>query len=511
MARLLGIDIGTTQVRLAVVRGSARKWTLESLASVERVPAGARLSENGEPLPPPTLAELVRELAFDVAKGGDPLSISFDGQALNVRQLELPAAVRRRIAEVLPFELEAQLPYDVDDAVWDQRPRPAPPDAPQPVLVVAARTDDVRARIELCVQGTGREPDHVAPGAFALADLVAALPTFRSGGLRAVLDLGAESSELLVVDGAEPMFARTLSRGVHGLPASAPELAREIRATFLAYRAAGGGAPEGLFVTGGGAVVPDLPRWLSGELQLPVEPFPLDGIEGLAGRPDAPRFARAVGVALLGAPKPRGLDLRRGPLAYERGYGFLREKVPLLIGLGAALLVSFLFATWARARNLEADRKTLEQALESTSREVLGEATSSPKRVEEILSSKNPGGDDDPLPRADAMDALVQISELVPTGKMKHDIEKLEVQRQPQGGFKVIINGIAPTGADVATIEGNLKAFRCFNNPTVLKKSKAISDDRQKYTLETLLLCPEEGGGPKKPGSPGGAASAGGK
>ncbi|MBL8718065.1 MAG: pilus assembly protein PilM [Myxococcales bacterium] len=510
MARLLGIDIGTTQVRLAIVRGSARKWSVEALASVDRV-AGQVTYASGEVSATATLPELVRELALDAAKGGDPLSVSFSGTAINVRQLELPAAVRRRIAEVLPFELEAQIPYDIDDAVWDHRPRPAPADGPQPVLVVAARTDEVRAQIELCTQGAGREPDHVAPGAFALADLAAALPGFRNGGLRAILDLGAESSELLVLDGAEPVFARTLSRGVQGLPASAPELAREVRATFLAFRAAGGVAPETLFVTGGGAVIPDLPRWLAGELQTPVELLPVEGLEGLAGRPDAHRFARAVGIALLGAPKPRGLDLRRGPLAYERGYGFLREKVPLLVGLGAAMLVSFLFSTWARSRNLEADRKTLEQALEATTREVLGEATSSPKRVEEILASKNPGGDDDPLPRADAMDALVQISELVPTGKMKHDIEKLEVQRQPQGGFKVIINGIAPTGADVQTIEGNLKAFRCFNNPTVLKKAKAISDDRQKYTLETELRCPEEGGGQKKPGTPGGATSAGGK
>ena len=508
MARLLGIDIGTTQVRLAVVRGGARKWTVESLVAIDRLPVGVTAAAGA---PVPTLAEHIREVALEAARGGDPLSISFPGTSVNVRSLEVPAAVRRRVAEVLPFELEAQLPYDIDDAVWDHRPRPGgAADGPLPVLVAAARTDEVRAQIELTTQGCGREPDHIAPGAFALTDLAATLPAFKGPGLRAILDLGAEQSELLVLEGNEPVFARTLSRGVQGLPASASLLAREIRATFAAFRAAGGAIPETLFVTGGGALIPDLGRWLAGELQTTVELLPLEGLDGLSLRADAHRFARAIGVALLGAPRPRGLDLRRGSLAYERGYGFLREKVPLLVGLGAAVLVAFLFSTWARARNLTADRKTLEQALEATSREVLGEATSSSKRVEELLSAKNPGGDDDPLPRADAMDALVQISELVPTSKMKHDIEKLEVQRLPGGGFKVVINGIAPTGADVQTIEGNLKAYRCFNNPTVLKKVKAISDDRQKYTLETELRCPEEGGGPKKPAA-GASSTTGGK
>ena len=102
------------------------------------------------------------------------------------------------------------------------------------------------------------------------------------------------------------------------------------------------------------------------------------------------------------------------------------------------------------------------------------------------------------MPRADAMDVLVQVSELIPTSKFKHDIEKLEVQRAVSGASRVIISGIAPTGADVSTIEGNLKGYRCFVNPNVTKKTKAIADDRQKYTLETDLKCPEEGGGPKK-------------
>ena len=40
--------------------------------------------------------------------------------------------------------------------------------------------------------------------------------------------------------------------------------------------------------------------------------------------------------------------------------------------------------------------------------------------------------------------------------------------------------------------------YRCFVNPTVTKKTKAIADDRQKYTLETELRCPEEGASAKK-------------
>lgn len=507
MARYVGIDIGATQVKVAVVRGSGRKWALETCFAYDRLPSDvAVVSAAGAAVatPPQSLEETLREAAKPAAEGGDPIAVAFDGFRTSIRTLELPQAVRRRVAEVIPFELEAQLPFDLDDAVFDFRVRAgAPMERPFPVLIAAARVEDVRERVDLVARALGRQPDHVGPGAFPLADLAAALPPFRQAGVRAVLDLGADQSELIVLDGAEPIFARTISRGIVGMPQTAAHLVREIRQSIAAFRASVGLPLETLYLTGGGAYVIDLPRWLSGELQLDVELLPLGGVEGLAPerRDGAHRFARAVGLALGCGPRARGLDLRRGPLAYERGYGFLREKVPLLLGLGATILVAFLFATWARTRNVNADRKALEAVLADSTKEVLGEATTEPERAAELLAKGPLSGDDDPLPRADAMDVMVEISELIPTMKMKHDIEKLEVSRQAGGGFKVVLQGVAPTVADVNTIGSVLKTYRCFNNANIPKMVKSISSDAQKYTFEAELRCPEEGGGQKKGGT----------
>jgi general secretion pathway protein L len=264
-------------------------------------------------------------------------------------------------------------------------------------------------------------------------------------------------------------------------------------------------------ITGGGALLGDMARWLSAELTLPVEPLNLD-LDGLENRPDAHRFARAIGIAFTATPRRRGLDLRRGPLAFERGFGWIRDRAPLLAGLGATILVAWIFASWARLRTLDADQKALTAALAQTSEEVLGESTGDVERVGDLLSKKSgAGGDDDPMPRADAMDVLVQISELIPTDKMKHDIEKLEMQKASSGGFRVQISGVAPTVSDVTNIESLLKNYRCFQNPTVTKKTKAIADDRQKYTLEIELRCPEEGGGAAKKTTGSGASPAGSK
>lgn len=509
MARYVGIDVGATQIKVAVIRGNARRWAIETLVAIDRPPPEG-VTIGGVVAPTQTLEDVLREAAREPAAGGDPLSVGFDGARTFVRTLEVPANVRRRLAEVLPFELEAQLPFDIDEAVYDFRARSGvPANQPQPVLVAAARIEDVRERIDLLETALAREPDHVAPGAFPLADLAAVLAETRLPGLRAIVDLGHDQSEIVILDGTEPVFARTLSNGVMGMPSTAAALAREIRSTFASYRAAGGTPPDAVLVTGGGALVPDLPRWLASQLQMNVDVLQLHGIEGLPGRVDGHRFSRAIGIALSASPRRRGLDLRRGPLAFERGWGWIQEKVPMLAGVGAALLVTWLFATWARARNANADRAVLDRVLTQTAKEVFGEGTADPDRVDELLSKGGASSaEEDPLPRADAMDVMVQLSELIPTASMKHDIEKLEVSKLSQGGFKVILQGIAPNGADVATIESQLRTYRCFVNPTVTKKTKAISDDRQKYTLETDLRCPEEGGGATKP--KGGAPSASG-
>src|SRR5689334_20868765 len=121
MARYVGIDIGTTQVKVAVVRGTVRKYVIESLFAVDRVPAD--VSVGGQAAPVQTLDDVLAEAAKDAIAGGDPLSVGFDGARTYVRTLEVPAAVRKRLAEVLPFELEAQLPFDIEEAVFDHRPR----------------------------------------------------------------------------------------------------------------------------------------------------------------------------------------------------------------------------------------------------------------------------------------------------------------------------------------------------------------------------------------------------
>ena len=508
MSTYLGIDIGTTAVKVAAVRTAYRKVQLIGMASVEVVQAGG-VAE--------AISMAARAVMGDKHGFGDAIAIAIEGSRATVKIVTLPANAAKQLAEVLPFELEASLPFDLAEAVFDYRQLAGVREKKGEELAVlagVAKTVDVQARIDLLKGALGVEPERVGLGAFPIANLLNFIPTLGEG-IVAIVDLGTVSSDVVILSNGEPLFARTIGLGTKGLPGTAAKLARELRTTIAAHRAQGGEPPTRVLLCGGGAYVSGAEAFLSSALELPVEKLPMPAIEAPALSPEQgatmARFAKAIGLAVGLGPRPVGLNLRRGPLAFERGMAWIKERVPLLAGLAAVILVSFLFSAWAQLYAKSKEKVVLEAALATVSKDVLGEETTSAARAKELLAQQTAINDEDPLPHADAFDVMVKLSEQIPES-MTHDIEELDVQKN-----HVIVHGIVNTVAETETIRTNLKSERCFSEPKITRTTQMVGENRQKYVLEFDLKCPEDQkGGEKKPASGGAgsaspAASAGGK
>lgn len=503
MSTWLGIDIGTTAVKVAVIRTAYRKLHLAGLASVEVAQAGG-VAE--------ALTQATRMVMGEGGGLGDGIAISIEGQRGTIKVIGLPGSALKQISEVLPFELESQLPFDIEDAVFDYRVLPGLRETKGEelgVLVAVAKTADVVARIDLVKGALAAEPERVGIGAFPIANLLPHVPVLGEGVV-AVVDLGTVSSDVIVLSGGDVLFARTIALGTKGLPGTAAKLARELRTTIAAHRSQGGEAPARLFLCGGGAYVSGAEAFLSSALEVPVEVLPTPAIEmpGLSPEHAAAmaRFAKAIGLALGLGPRALGLNLRKGPLAFERGFDWIKEKVPLLAGLAAVILVSFFFSAWAQLYAASKDRAVLEQALALVTKDVLNEETQSPQRANELLSSQTSRGDDDPLPHADGFDVMVKLSELIPPS-MTHDIEELDIQKQ-----HVIVHGIVGSIPDAQAIKASLGNERCFSEPKITRTNAQVGGTAQKYVLEFDIRCPEDvkggGKGKKKGASAAGSSSA---
>lgn len=481
MQRLLGLEVTRTYVRAALLNVSLRKTTVEALEEVSVEDAGGQ-------------KEALWAAVGDLKPDGSAIALS--GEKAFFRRIELPAAAMKEIQSVLGFELESTVPFEMDEAVFDHRVQKAARTdaATVPVFAVVARVEDVVERIELVKEALKLDPERVGVGAMPLTNLVSVIPELEGQPAKkgepaddrpvAILSLGERTSDIVILQGGEPVFCRSLSRGTHGLPASAPALARELRQTLAAWRAQGGELLRGVYLVGGGASAAGAEVFLSTELGVTILPLPTPRLEGLSPeqKEKLPRFAMAIGLALGLTGRSKAFNLRRGPLEVARSYPFLREKVPLLAGLGAVILVSFGFSMLSEYRAVASERELLEAKLAVVTQEVLGESTTDPEKARDLLLH-GPGAEDDPMPQADAFDVMVQLSKAVPKD-VKHDVLELDMARNGH----VRLEGTVPSVADAQTIAEKMKEHRCFKDVKI-SRTIQFSADKQKYTLEFDKKC----------------------
>ena len=476
MSRLLGIDAGKNVVRTAVIRSSYKRVTLEALGEVTVTSSGNELE------------------AIKAAVGAikpDACAIALTGERSFYRRIDLPAAALKELQNVLGFELEATVPFEMTDAVFDYRILKRDPGSlTLPIFAAIARSEDVRERIAIVKDAIGIEPERVGTGAFPLTNLATVIPELERhpagevGRPLAILNLNETSSDVLILDDGEPVFARTLSRGTVGLPDTAPAMARELRQTLAAWRTLGGEPLAGMYLVGGGASAQGAEMFLSTELGVSILPLPKPRLDGITPEQEAmlPRFAEALGLALELAGRSKAFNLRRGPLEAARSYPYLREKVPLLAGLGAVIAMSFGFSIVAELRSLDAENEFLRAKLAVATRDAFNEETDDPSRARELLEPGSGSTEEDPLPHADAFDVMVQLSKAVPK-ELTHDVVELDVARG-----HVVIQGTVPTVSDAQTISENMKEHKCFKDVKIARTSQ-FSEGKTKYVLELDIKC----------------------
>jgi general secretion pathway protein L len=480
MPTWLGMDIGSASVKVALVRSAYRKVSLVRTATAD-------VSTSGSVADAARIA--VSHVLAGEPRGPDGVATAIDGARAAIHRLLLPATAQKQLADVLSYELGAQVPFDLENAVFDWRLLGRTDDGQLSLVAAVAKVDDVRARIDLVKAANAQEPERVGVGALALGALVPFVPALAEAGCVAIVELGAKASEVLVIERGEAVFARTLSRGTEGLPATARGLARDIRVSIASHRTQGGAAPERVFLCGGGAFVSGAEGFLSGELEVPVQLLPPPNLElapMAVAPPELPRYAKAVALALALAGRGTGLNLRRGPLAFERGFGWVRERIPVLAGLAAVLLVSFLFSGWARIYEAHSERDVLRAALGTVTKEVLGTEATSAQDAQDLLAKEAALSDEDPMPHADGFDVMVRLSQAIPSS-VKHDIEELDLQKG-----HVTVRGIVGSIPDAQAIASALADDPCMSNAKIKSTTQMVGSDRQKYLLEFDLKCPED-------------------
>lgn len=537
MARILGLDICPTALRATLLRTSLRNLEIERSLEV--------------PIPPATdpqgraegLLAALETLSASLGRAPDSVVVAVDGREASVRTLELPAGAAKRVAEVIPFELDELLPFEVSDAVVTHQPIDRTPTL---LRVLAAAVPKARVSTLLAELAAAKlEPREIAVGAVALDGLRHVVPALEAPGPLLLVSLGTERMDLCVLEKGACTFARTTSGGLDLLSRGRQaELAATLRRTLAAYRAANHPPVRRVYLGGDGAlyaesILPWLQEVTDAEASLVPIPGPLEmarkkaksksakdapkapegdasaapeGVDVLApdatpsesgepprapslhpaptdeGLPERAKFAYATALAARAASRAKRLDLRQGELAYKQAMGNLRAQGKLIAIASAPVILAFLFATWARWSVLSGERETLQAQLAEVTREVFSESTRDPSQARTLLEGGRRIAD--PIPRFTAWAALDALTSAIPT-EIQHDTRRLtiEVDDETRQG-RMEIQGLVASLAERDTIAANVEAHECFNEIKRGPTSPGPNNTGLNYRLEATLHCP---------------------
>jgi type II secretion system protein L len=415
MARFLGIDIGQNGLRGVLIRTGLRKVDVERYVEIpltEAPDSPGRL---------PELQSAGQNLLRTLPGPPDAIVAACPGEEISIRTLELPAAARKRIAEILPFELEALLPYEPRDAVIAHQAVDADPKTVR-LLVAAVLKRHVASELE-ALKAAGFDPRELAAGPVALDGLTNLLPELRAEGPLLLVDMADHRTDLCFLRSGQCVMARTIEFGIEDMPGAAQDLQREFVRTLASFRSAGHDTPKSALLSGPGALAEGSQAWLSSALGLPVELLSLPPALSPQQQPNA-SFGKATALAARGVLARRRIDLRTGEFAPSHVRGQLLEHVNLMVTCAVIVVMTIMFSLKARQIMLTDEQDALRDQLAQITKSVLDKEITDPAEAEALV--KNPKWTD-PLPRFDAYDALGAISGAIPE-KITHEVKRLRIE-----------------------------------------------------------------------------------
>lgn len=215
MARrpVVGLDIGTSGVRAAELSLGKHPATLERFGQVALPPGAVR---GGEVVDPDAVAVAVKQLWTQAKFSCRKVVVGVANQKVVVRQVDVPWLPVSELRESLPFQVQDFIPMPVEQAILDFHPLEefANEDGARRlrILLVAASRDMVDNAV-VAVQKAGLEPSMVDLTSFAILRSLHRPRVVADADAEALIDVGANVTNIVVHQGGVPRFVRILLMG----------------------------------------------------------------------------------------------------------------------------------------------------------------------------------------------------------------------------------------------------------------------------------------------------------
>lgn len=384
-SRIISLNVGSQTISLAEFRAQPHGGlVLQGCCVHERMvepgDEGLRRSQIF-----PALHELMSKLGIKSGK----VNYAVPAQAVFARFVKLPSVEEEKIERIIAFEAQQNVPFPIDEVVWDYQLVGGGPDEQIQVVLVAIKAD-LLEEINSAVEETGLQTSIVGVASMALYN------AFRYNysdltGCSLLVDIGARTANLLFIEPGK-VFSRSVPIGGSSITAA---IAREFNESFAVaevrkkrdgfvslggayaepadadvsrvskiirstmtrlhaelmrsishYRAQQQGSPpERVFLCGGTASTPYMREFFHEKLQVPIEFF--NSLRNVAMVESGPStkiarsghlFGELVGLALRTASTcPMELNLRPASVVRRQG---LEKRRPFFVMAAACFILA---------------------------------------------------------------------------------------------------------------------------------------------------------------------------
>lgn len=464
--KILGIDIRTGALSAVLLKSGLKGNWIEAHAHTPLPTDESAAAELAAALS--TLAEKMDLSGAACVATLPPASISF-------RNLTVPFGDARKIRQVLPFELEPQLPFAVEDLIFDFHSLPGIGDDGTTLLAAAVRKETLGAFLE-GLAPLGIEPEVVTVAGQPTALCLDQLRDRDQDGF--LIDCDHTHLTLVAFGKGRSLLVRSIPRA-SAEAAGMAGLVRMLRQTTTAIETLYPETfvPRSVFLTGVGSADETLERALAESLELPVERLdlwrqPACNLKNSPAQPwDAARMDGALALALAESTGLGLLNFRRGPFSTAKHW--IEHKKSLVT---AAVLVGLLLAT--ALAGVLTETYALEKRIAGLDREIGRLFTETFPDVTRVV---------DPLQQMRLKIEAARQTDLLPgvEGKAVRKIDILnDISRLIPPATDVEIAGIV-ISADSATLTGDTDTF---NSVDAIKSALESSDLLRDVTITSANL-----------------------
>lgn len=214
MAANVGLDIGTSAVRATLVETSKKGLPVLKKFGEVALPVGA--VENGEIVDEQVVQDAVTRLFKQAKLPKKNVIVGIANQKVVVRQITIPYMEESELADSLAFQAQEYIPIPIEEAILDFVPIEefsAPDGEAQMSVMVVAATKQMASDVVRVLGGAGIKPKAIDLQAFALVRAATGGDIDLSPNAKAIVNVGAGLTQVLIVKGGTLRFLRILPSG----------------------------------------------------------------------------------------------------------------------------------------------------------------------------------------------------------------------------------------------------------------------------------------------------------